>query len=158
MRATSVNLVNAVIAVAVLAGCSAAASPPASASLPAASTQASAAAPSASAVSLAETLQGGTWRMISATGTTEVDRLSPVEFREGDVVGLGVCGFSSNVAYPAAGAIDVVELGWDSVRCGDTTDSRVALAIVLDAVTAGRVSGDGSVTLAGPGGEVVLTR
>ena len=87
-----------------------------------------------------------------------MDRLSPVEFREGDVVGLGVCGYSSNVAYPAAGAIDVAEVGWDSVRCGDTTNSRVALAVVLDAVTAGQVNGDGSVMLAGPAGEVLLSR
>ena len=157
MRATRVRCFTGLIAVAVLAGCSSAASPPPSApaSIPAASPP-----PSAPAVGLAETLQGGRWRIVSATGITDVARLSPVEFRQALVVGSGVCGFASDVAYPAAGAIDFAELYWDAVICrdNDPSDSRTALKAILDAVTSGRVSDDGSVSLAGPTGEVLLSR
>ena len=170
MRASRVKCFTALIAVAILAGCSSAASPlpSAPATSPGASPPPSAPAsspaasppPSAPAVGLAETLQGGTWRIVSATGISDVARLSPVEFRQALVVGLGVCGFASDVAYPAAGAIDFAELYWDSVICkdNDPSDSRQALKAILDTVTAGRVNGDGSVSLAGPTGEVVLSR
>jgi hypothetical protein len=89
-----------------------------------------------------------------------VARLSPIEFRQALVVGSGVCGFASDVAYPAAGAIDFAELYWDAVICGDNdpSDSRTALKAILDVVTAGRVNGDSSVSLTGPAGEVVLSR
>jgi hypothetical protein len=109
---------------------------------------------------LAETLQGRRWRIVSATGITDVARLSPVEFRQALVVGSGVCGFASDVAYPAAGAIDFAELYWDAVICkdNDPSDSRPVLTAILEAVTSGRVSNDGSVSLAGPKGEVVLSQ
>jgi len=86
--------------------------------------------------------------------------MSPVEFREALVVGLGVCGFASDVAYPSVGAIDFAEVYWDSVICtdNDPSDSRRALKAILDAVTGGSVNSNGSVALAGSAGEVVLSR
>ena len=87
-------------------------------------------------------------------------RLSPVEFREALVVGTGVCGFASDIAFPGASAIDVKEVYWDAVICkdNDPADSRSALKAILEAVTDGAVSSDGSVVLSGPAGEVVLSR
>lgn len=117
-------------------------------------------APSASSGGLTETLQGGTWRIVSATGIPDVDRLSPVEFREALLVGTGVCGFASDVAFPGGAAIDIKELYWDAVVCkdDDPADSRGALKAILDSVTAAIVSADGSVVLTGPGGDVALSR
>lgn len=171
----------AVAAAAILAGCSSTASQPPSApaDLPSASpapsvatsaptatasavapSPAPSALPSASSIALSQALRGGAWQIVSATGITDVARLSPVEFREALVVGTGVCGFASDLSYPGANAIDIAELYWDAVICkdNDPADSRSALKAILDAVDAGTVKSDGSVVLSGPSGEVVLRR
>lgn len=106
---------------------------------------------------LAEALHAGAWWIVEAPGVTAPDRLSPIEFDDYILLGRGICGFASDLEFQAGGGVDIVELGWDAMSCGEP-DEREALKSTLDAVTTGILADDWSVHLSGPAGDVILVQ
>jgi len=106
---------------------------------------------------LAEALHAGAWWIVEAPGITVPDRLSPIEVDDYLLIGRGICSFVSDLVFEAGGTVDVVELYWDSMTCGEP-DERETLKSILDAVTNGTLAEDWTVRLSGPNGTVVLVQ
>lgn len=107
---------------------------------------------------LAEILRVGEWRIVAAAGVPSLDALPPVRFADRLMIAAGECGFSSDVRFGSGGALDIVEVGWDTAGCGGPTDGRPLLKQLLEAVSTGRPGPDGTVVLSGTRGDVVLGR
>ncbi len=106
---------------------------------------------------LAEVLQIGEWRIVSAPGVVGLASLAPVRFADRLMIGMGECGFSSDLRFGIGGELDISEVDWDTAGCG-TKDGRPALKQILEAITTGGPGPDGAVVLSGPEGEVILGR
>jgi len=107
---------------------------------------------------LAETLRDGEWRVIRADNVETLDRLGSFDFADAMLIATGECGLSSDLIFGPGGAIDIVELGWDTIGGACPVDPRPALKLVLDAVTSGSVEPNGTVAFRGPEGDVVFER
>ena len=106
---------------------------------------------------LADAMRSGEWQILEATGVAGLDRVSPVQFYDRLLLGVGECGYSGDVQFGPGGTLTITEVGWDTSGCGEP-DGRGALQSVLESVAAGRFEEGGTIRLSGPGVDVVLGR
>lgn len=107
---------------------------------------------------LAETMLDGEWRVVRADNVENLEILASFDFADAILIAVGECGLSSDVHFGPGGAIDIVEVGWDTIGGACPVDPRPGLKSILDAVTSGSVEPDGTVVLSGPEGDVVFAR
>ena len=107
---------------------------------------------------LADIMRVDDWRILRAPGGEGPERLARVQFADTMFIAAGGCGYSGKIRFGPGGALEITEVGWDTVGCAGANDGRTTLQRLLEAVTAGRPGPDGTVVLAGPQGEVVLGR
>jgi heat shock protein HslJ len=106
---------------------------------------------------LADTLRTAEWQILEATGVAGLDRVSPVQFFDRRLLGVGACGYSGDVQFGSGGSLTISDVGWDTSGCGEP-DGRSALQAVLESVAAGRSEEGGTVRLSGSGVDLVLGR
>jgi heat shock protein HslJ len=106
---------------------------------------------------LADALRPAEWQILEATGVAGPDRLSPVQFFDRRLLGVGACGYSGEVQFGPGGTLTITEVTWDTSGCGEP-DGRVALQSALESVSAGSLEEGGNVRLSGPGVDLVLGR
>jgi heat shock protein HslJ len=106
---------------------------------------------------LADTLLTAEWQILEATGVAGLDRLSPMQFFDRRLLGVGECGYSGDVHFGSGGSLTISDVGWDTSGCGEP-DGRVALQSALQSVSAGSLEDGGTVRLSGPGMDLVLGR
>jgi heat shock protein HslJ len=107
---------------------------------------------------VADILRVGDWQVLRAPGLVGPERLARVQFTDTMFIAAGGCGYSGEIRFGSGGALEITEVGWDTVGCAGPNDGRTTLQRLLEAVTSGRPGPDGTVVLAGPQGEVVLGR
>jgi hypothetical protein len=107
---------------------------------------------------LADALRTGTWIITSATGVSALDLYPPVAF--GDrrwFGGPGTCGFGGQLSFQVGGRLDIENAGFDTTFCADANQRNVLVGL-LEQATVGTLESRDRVRLAGPAGDVMLTR
>lgn len=106
--------------------------------------------------SLADSFRDGPWSIVVADGVDDVDRFGSIEFADRMFVATGQCSFVGDIRFELRGAVEIGEVGWDTMGGVCPDDSRPALADLLEAVTSSAFTETGAIELRGAAGVVTL--
>lgn len=104
-----------------------------------------------------DALRASAWRVAAATGIRQPGLFGSLRFGDRQYFAQGTCGFSGNLEFTGNGGQLRLDVGFDTIRCGDV-DERAELSALAGTITSAALEGSTAVRLRGAGGEILLAR